>query len=144
MKARNAPRIVRIGALELRFHVDESDGAGDVVMFEFVVPPKARVPVPHFHEACDEIVYGLDGTMTTTLDGEVHEVRKGDVVFVPRGKVHHHANLHDDTARAMIVIAPGTIGRRYFEEMAEAVSQPGPPDMAKMQEIMRRHGLVPA
>ncbi|GGJ14829.1 cupin domain-containing protein [Neoroseomonas lacus] len=144
MEVQTAPRIVRIGALELRFHVDETDGAGDVVMFEFIVPPKARVPVPHFHESCDEIVHGLDGTMTTTLDGRAHEVRKGDVVFVPRGKVHHHANLHEDTARAMIVIAPGTIGRRYFEEMAEAVSQPGPPDMTRMQDIMRRHGLVPA
>lgn len=138
------PRIVRIGALELRFHVDETDGAGDVVMFEFVVPEKARVPVPHFHEACDEIVYGLEGTMTTTLDGVAHEVRKGDVVFVPRGKVHHHANLHEGTARAMIVIAPGTIGRRYFEEMAELVSRPGPPDVVQMKTVMLRHGLVPA
>jgi quercetin dioxygenase-like cupin family protein len=139
-----SPRIVRIGALELRFHVDETDGTGDVVMFEFVVPEKARVPVPHFHEACDEIVYGLEGTMTTTLDGVAHEVRQGDVVFVPRGKVHHHANLHDGTARAMIVIAPGTIGRRYFEEMAEIVSRPGPPDPAQMKAVMLRHGLVPA
>lgn len=144
MEASKSPRIVRIGALELRFHVDEDDGAGDVVMFEFVVPSNARVPVPHFHGACDEIVYGLEGIMTTTLDGMVHEVRPGDVVFVPRGRVHHHANLHDGTARAMIVIAPGTIGRRYFEEMAEAVSQPGPPDMALMKAIMLRHGLVPA
>ena len=138
------PRIVRIGALELRFHVDETDGAGDVVMFEFVVPEKARVPVPHYHEACDEIVHGLEGTMTTTLDGVAHEVRPGDVVFVPRGRVHHHANLHDGTARAMIVIAPGTIGRRYFEEMAELVSRPGPPDVAQMKAVMLRHGLVPA
>ncbi len=144
MEARRPPRLVRIGALELLFHVDETDGAGDVVMFEFTVPPAARVPAPHYHEACDEIVHGLAGVMTTTLDGVAQEVRPGDVVFIPRGKVHHHANLHDSTARAMIVIAPGTIGRRYFEEMAAAVSQPGPPDMARLQEIMLRHGLVPA
>jgi quercetin dioxygenase-like cupin family protein len=144
MEALVRPRIVRIGALELRFHVDETDGAGDVVMFEFVVPSEARVPVPHYHEACDEIVYGLEGTMTTTVDGVIHDVGRGDMVFVPRGKAHHHANLHGDTARAMIVIAPGTIGRRYFEEMAELVSQPGLPDVAKMKDIMLRHGLVPA
>jgi quercetin dioxygenase-like cupin family protein len=144
MDVQIAPRLVRIGALELHFHVDETDGAGDVVMFEFVVPPKARVPVPHFHESCDEIVYGLDGTMTSTLEGQAHEVRRGDVLFIPRGQVHHHANLHEATAKAMIVIAPGTIGRRYFEEMAALVSQPGPPDLARMQEVMRRHGLVPA
>jgi hypothetical protein len=64
--------------------------------------------------------------------------------FIPRGKVHHHANLHEAAAKAMIVIAPGSIGRRYFEEMAELVSRPGPPDMARMQDVMRRHGLVPA
>ncbi len=144
METQKPPRLVRIGPLELRFHVDETDGAGDVVMFEFIVPPAARVPAPHYHEACDEIVYGLEGTMTTTLDGTAIAVRPGDVVFIPRGKVHHHANRDDGTARAMIVIAPGTIGRRYFEEMAEAVSQPGPPDMARLTEIMLRHGLVPA
>ena len=143
----NSPKpsgTVRIGAMELHFRVDETDGAGDVVMFEFVVPPKARVPAPHYHESADEIVYGLDGTLTTTLDGEIHEVQKGDVVFVPRGRVHHHANPHDETARALIVIAPGTIGRRYFEEVAEAVNIPGPPDLARLKDIMLRHGLVPA
>ena len=144
METQTTPRIVRIGGMELRFRVDETDGQGAVVMFDFIVQPKARVPAPHFHEAADEIVYGLEGTLTTTLDGKVHEVRKGDVVFVPRGKVHHHANLHDDTARAMIVIAPGTIGRRYFEEVAEVVSVPGPPDLGRLKEIMLRHGLVPA
>jgi len=144
MTSQVPPRIVRIGALELRFHVDETDGAGDVVMFDFVVPPEARVPAPHYHEACDEIVHGLDGVMTTTLDGAVHEVRRGDVVFIPRGHVHHHANRHAETARALIVIAPGTIGRRYFEEMAEAVRPPGPPDMETLKAIMLRHGLVPA
>ena len=144
MEALVRSRTVRIGQLELHFHVDESDGSGDVVMFEFVVPPAARVPVPHFHEACDEIVYGLEGTMTTTLDGVAHEVRKGDVVFVPRGKVHHHANLHEGTARAMIVIAPGTIGRRYFEEVAAEATAPGGPNPARMKDIMTRHGLIPA
>lgn len=144
MEASHPPRLVRIGALELRFRVDEDDGAGDLVVFDFIVPPKARVPIPHYHEACDEVVYGVSGTMTTTLDGVAHAVRAGDVVFVPRGKVHHHANPHDETAHVLIVIAPGTIGRRYFEEMAAAVSAGGPPDPAVMQAIMLKHGLVPA
>lgn len=144
MEAARPPRIVRIGALELRFRVDEEDGAGDVVVFDFIVPPRARVPQPHFHDAADEVVYGLSGTLTTTLEGVAQEVRPGDVVFVPRGKVHHHANPHDETAHALIVIAPGTIGRRYFEELAPVVNAPGPPDLARVKEIMLRHGLVPA
>ncbi len=136
--------IVRIGALELRFLIDETRGSGDLVMFEFAVPAEARVPAPHFHRDVDEAVYGLEGTLTTTLDGQKHEVRPGDAVFIPRGSVHHHENLHPGTARALIVLTPGSIGRRYFEEVAEAVNVPGKPDPARVKDVMLRHGLVPA
>ena len=27
------------------------------------VPPKARVPAPHYHRELDEVVHGLDGTL---------------------------------------------------------------------------------
>ncbi len=136
--------VVRIGSLELRFLVDETQGSASVVMFEFVVPPNARVPAPHHHRDVDEVVYGLEGTLTTTLDGRRHELRTGDSLFLPRGSVHHHENLHPETARALIVLTPGSIGRRYFEEIAAAVNVPGKPDPAKVEEIMLRHGLVPA
>ena len=137
-------KVVRIGAMELRFLVDEMQGSGDLVMFEFVVPAEARVPAPHFHRDVDEAVYGLEGTLTTTVDGQKHEVRRGDAVLIPRGSVHHHENLHAETARALIVLTPGSIGRRYFEEVAEEVNVPGKPDPARVNEVMLRHGLVPA
>ena len=137
-------RVVRIGGMTLRFRVDETQGAGDLVMFEFEVLPKARVPVAHFHRDVDEAVYGLDRTLTTTVDGVRHEVRPGDVVFIPRGAVHLHENLHEHTARALVVLTPGTIGRRYFEEVAAEATAPGGPNPARMKDIMTRHGLIPA
>src|SRR4051812_1530965 len=136
--------VVQIGSLELRFLVDETQGSGSVVMFEFVVPPNARVPAPHHHLEVDEVVYGLEGTMTTTLDGRKHEIRKGDSLLLPRGSVHLHENLHPETARVISVLTPGSIGRRYFEEVAAAVNVPGKPDLAEVKQIMLRHGLVPA
>src|SRR3712207_7528754 len=68
---------VRIGSLELLFLVDETSSSGSLVMFEFLVPPNARVPAPHFHKEVDEVVYALEGTTTTTLDGQKHELRAG-------------------------------------------------------------------
>lgn len=136
--------VVRIGSLELRFLVDETQGSGSVVIFEFVVPPNARVPAPHYHREVDEVVYALEGTVTTTLDGHKQELRKGESLLIPRGSVHTHENLHDETARALIVMTPGSIGRRYFEEVAQEVNVPGKPDLAKVKDIMLRHGLVPA
>jgi quercetin dioxygenase-like cupin family protein len=130
--------------MELRFHVDENDGSGDLVMFEFMVPPGARVPEPHYHESVDEVIYGLEGTMTTMRDGERHEIRPGDSLLIRRGQVHHHANAGEVSAKAMVVLNPGTIGRKYFEEIAEVVNVPGKPDLAKVREIMARHGLVTA
>jgi hypothetical protein len=52
--------------------------------------------------------------------------------------------VHDETARALIVLNPGSIGRAYFEEIAEVASGPGKPDPARLKEIMLRYGLVPA
>src|SRR5829696_5888328 len=80
--------IVRIGALTLKFLVDERASAGKAVMFEMTVPEGARVPAPHYHRDVDEVVYGLSGTLTMTVDGTAHEVMDGAAVFVPRGVVH--------------------------------------------------------
>jgi quercetin dioxygenase-like cupin family protein len=135
---------VRIGQLELRFLRDETQGSGDLVMFEFTVPPAARVPAAHYHEAVDEVVYGLEGTLTVTRDGERHEICKGDAIVIPRGSVHHHQNLHGETSRSLVVLNPGSIARRYFGEIAGAVNVAGPPDPARVQDIMMRYGLIPA
>jgi quercetin dioxygenase-like cupin family protein len=124
--------------------VDETQGSGDLVMFEMAVQSNARVPVPHYHREVDEIVYGLAGVLTTTVDGVKREVRAGESVLIPRGVVHHHETLGAETSRALFVLNPGSIGRAYFEEIAKAVSGPGKPDPARLKEIMLRHGLVPA
>jgi hypothetical protein len=42
------------------------------------------------------------------------------------------------------VLTSGSIGRGYFEEVAQEVNVAGKPDLAKVKEIMLRHGLVPA
>lgn len=131
---------VRLGPLEMRFLVDENN----LVMFEFTISPGAQVPVRHFHESVDEVIYGLSGTTTTSRDGEKHELRAGQSLLIPRGSVHTHENLHGEAAKSLIVMTPGTIGRSYFEEMAHAAAGPQKPDPAKLKEIMQRYGLVPA
>jgi quercetin dioxygenase-like cupin family protein len=129
--------------MEVRLLIDEDQSSGSLVMFEFVVPPQARVPVAHFHRDVDEVIYGLSGTMTTTLDAMKHEVHAGDTVFIPRGYVHTHENLHSETAKALITTTPGLIGRRYFEEMALAINVQGKPDIEHVKAIMRLYGIVP-
>jgi mannose-6-phosphate isomerase-like protein (cupin superfamily) len=42
----------------------------------------------HFHERTDEVYYVIEGEGTMVLDDERVEVRKGMVVYVPRGVKH--------------------------------------------------------
>ena len=70
----------------------------------------------------------------------------GQMLTIPRGAVHRFENNTDKAAKALCVITPAVLGPDYFREMAAAAlaAQGGPPDRAKMVEIMLRHGLTPA
>ena len=61
-------------------------------------------------------------------------------------EIHRFDNLAPQDAKALCVITPAAIGPEYFREMAEVMraAAGGPPDRAKIAEIMRRHGLTPA
>lgn len=141
MQQPDSNAVVRIGALELTFLVDETQGSGDLVIFEFLVPPGARVPEPHYHRFVDEFVYGLEGTLTSTINGQRRELKTGESLMIPRGTMHHHANLHDVPAKALVTLNPGSIGKRYFVEIGAAVSS-GPPDPAVIADIMARYDLL--
>jgi quercetin dioxygenase-like cupin family protein len=142
---RNAgPEVIRAGQIEILFRLRADQTGGGVSMFEFRVPTQARVPVPHSHDAFDETVYGLGGVMTWQLDGREVRVGPGDVLFIPRGRVHHFANNEPEDARNLGVITPGLLGPAYFREIADALNAGGPPDVERLMEIMRRHGLRPA
>ena len=53
---------------------------------------------------------------------------------------------HDAVEVLERMITPAALGPQYFREAAEVINAAagGPPDRARMAEIMRRHGLTPA
>src|ERR1700712_5537530 len=137
-------QLVKIGQLELNFLFDGTDPQNPFVLFEFLIPPGAKVPVPHYHKHVDEVLYGLEGITTSTVNGEVIYIAPGDRLFIPRGAVHHHDNKTDQPAKTLCVLTPCDININYFRELG-AIIQPGvPPDPAKAAEIMNRYGLIPA
>ncbi len=135
---------VQIGQLELTFIVSGEECGGHVDVFEMMVPPGARVPIPHFHTEIDEVVVGLEGVLTYRVGDTTHEVRPGDRVFSPRGVEHHFQNLHDTPARALNILTPGKTGIGYFRDVAAVINAGGPPDMAKLAGVMKHYGLVPS
>ena len=135
---------IRVGQLELRFLLEGDAAGGSIAVFEFVVPAGARVPIAHSHDGYEETIYGLEGTLTWTVDGRRVDVGPGEVLCIPRGVVHRFENEYDVDARMLGIVTPGILRSDYFRELAALAGAGGPPDPAAIGEVMRRHGLTPA
>jgi quercetin dioxygenase-like cupin family protein len=142
-----ADETIHLGPLTLHFLVTGEQSAGTVAVFELMVPAGQRLAAPaHSHDHYEETVYGIDGVLTWTVDGKAIDVGRGEALCIPRGAVHRFDNNSAEDARGLCMVTPAAIGPQYFRETAEAVKAAGggPPDRAKMIEIMLRHGLTPA
>lgn len=138
---------IRLGPLMVRFLITGENSTGTLAVFELVVPGAQRLAAPaHSHDHYEETIYGIDGVLTWTVDGKQIDVGPGQALCIPRGAIHRFDNNGEHDAKALCVITPAAIGPQYFREAAEVINQAsgGPPDRAKMAEIMRRHGLTPA
>ena len=137
---------ITIGELGIRFLLEGEASGGAIALFEFSVPARARVPIAHSHDAYEETVYGLDGTLTWTVDGRQVDVGQREALCIPRGVVHRFDNEHDVDARMLAIVTPGILRPDYFREMAAVVEAAagGRPEPAALAEVMRRHGLTPA
>jgi len=139
-----ASEVIHVGRIDVRFRLEAGQTAGNLTMFESVVPARARVPIAHSHDSFDETVYGLSGVLTWTLDGRPSRMGPADVLFIPRGHVHQFENLDAEDARVLSVITPGLLGPEYFREIAEVLNAAGPPNVDRIMDVMKRHGLRPA
>jgi quercetin dioxygenase-like cupin family protein len=137
---------ITIGELAIRFLVEGEESKGSVAVFEFDVPAGAKVPVAHSHDGYEETIYGLEGVLTWTVEGTTTDVGAGEALCIPRGAVHHFDNTGDVDARALAIVTPGVLAPEYFREVAGVIAAAagGPPDLAAVAAVMRRHGLTPA
>ena len=142
-----ADETIRLGPLVIRFLVTGENSGGTAAIFEVLVPGGQRLAAPaHSHNHYEETIYGIEGVLTWTVDGKVIDVGPGQALCIPRGAVHRFDNLGSNDARILSTVTPAAIGPQYFRDAAEVINAAagGPPDRAKMMEVMLRHGLTPA
>jgi quercetin dioxygenase-like cupin family protein len=144
--AADTDEVIKLGQLTIRFLVEGATSGGSVAIFEFSVGPGAKVPIAHGHDAYEETIYGIEGVLTMTVEENRHEIRPGDALCIRRGAVHRFDNFHSTEAKALAIVSPGILRPDFFREVRDvlAAAAGGPPDIAKVGEVMRRHGLTPA
>jgi quercetin dioxygenase-like cupin family protein len=138
---------IEIGPLRIRFLLTGDDSNTSMSVFEVFVPAGQKLAAPaHKNDAYEEMLYGIEGVLTWTVDGTAIEVGPGQALCIPRGAVHRFDNLGSEDAKQLAVISPAIMGPAYFREAAEIVGSAsgGPPDRAKMIDVFLRHGMTVA
>jgi quercetin dioxygenase-like cupin family protein len=137
---------INLGGIDIQFLVEAKDSEGAATVFECTVAGGAKVPSAHSHDAFDETVYGLEGELTFTIDGETLEIGPGDSVCIRRGQVHQFVNAGSSEAKFLSVATPGVFGPDYFLQIRDVLTAAAgaPPDVGALLDVMRIHGLTPA
>lgn len=147
MQINPSDETIRLGPLAVRFLITGEHATGSIALFELTVPAAQRLAAAaHSHDHYEETIYGIEGVLTWTVDGQQIDVGPGQALCIPRGAIHRFDNNGTQDVKVLCAITPAAIGPQYFREAAEVIvaAAGGPPDRAKMAEIMLRHGLTPA
>ena len=145
IKVNPSEESIKIGPLGIRFLLTGDDSSGSVSVFEVVVPVGQKLAAPaHKNDAYEEVLYGIKGVLTWTVDGTPIDVGPGQALCIPRGAVHRFDNLGNEDVKQLAIISPAIMGPAYFREAAEVIVAAGcsPPDHAKMMDVFRRHGMT--
>lgn len=139
--------VITLGALAIRFLLTGTDTNASVSMFEFTVPAGQKLAAPaHKNDAYEEVLYGIEGVLTWTIDGERYAVGPGQAVCIPRGAVHRFENVGSTDAKQLAVITPAIMGPAFFRDSREALMDAAktktPPDVARLGDIFRRNGMT--
>lgn len=92
---------------------------GAFSLLEALVPPRTGPP-PHRHNAEDETFVLLEGTLEIHVGDDAYRAEAGAVVLVPKGTVHHFANVGEGLAKMLFLYSPAGM-----EGMFPEIGAPG-------------------
>lgn len=104
----------------VRLKVEGIHSKGQMVLYEFTMPPRTSGPSTHIHENWDEAFYVLDGEVTFDVDGEVRKVPSGGCVFVAGRVPHTFWNASDQPATNLTVLTPSGL-ENLFDGISAAI-----------------------
>jgi mannose-6-phosphate isomerase-like protein (cupin superfamily) len=119
-----------------------ADTNGAITVVEDVLGPWASGPPLHAHDASDECLYVVDGSLLVQVGEERHQLDAGSFVWIPRHTPHTFANAGPDPLRLFGVSTPGGIEEFFAAQSSYLASVQGPPDRAEMARLAADWGQV--
>lgn len=108
-----------LNGIAIRGLAAPSRGATETMAWRITFGPGQRLP-EHTHDH-EEVFHVLEGSLTTSIDGEETRIGPGDTVMIPAGV--RHTSFTDETSTASLLsIMPS--GTAMIRDTGERVSPP--------------------
>ncbi len=98
--------------------VSMSDSDGRAAIHTYRSPAGLPGPPLHRHLDCDEAFIVMEGELLFRAGDLEQHVKKGGVVYVPRGVVHAFANVSDSESVSVEMFLPADLEPMFFEVSA--------------------------
>ena len=139
---------VTFGTGMATFLIQGEDTDGNFSVQEMVARPGMEPPY-HVHEFEDETFYVLEGKVSVMIDGQVHELSAGEIIFMPRG-LPHTFRIRSEIARTLLFVTPAGF-EKYFRaigspakslELPAGDTRPAPDYFETVRNAAARFGIT--
>jgi mannose-6-phosphate isomerase-like protein (cupin superfamily) len=117
-----------------------SDGTGPWAAVQIDVPVRFHGPIPHIHDAFDEAIYVVEGTVLVLIgQEEMMEAPAGSFITILRGTRHTFSNPTDTPARILGLSSPPSEGLDFLRAVGAVLPAAGPPDPDAVRAVYESH-----
>lgn len=103
--------------IETKFLQTGKDTDGQLLEMETTYPARSHKPPPHYHPHQEEDFIILSGEMTVSMDGQLRILKQGDMLHIPKNKVHAMWNHTRTKAVVNWQVRPALDSEYFFEIM---------------------------
>ncbi len=96
-------RVDRAVKTQIEWLVDRHDGAPNFEMRRFTIKPGGSIP-KHYHPDVEHEQYVLKGRYKVGIGDEVHVVKAGDSIYIPKGTPHWYRNTGRGNAEFICIV----------------------------------------
>ncbi|MBY9068318.1 cupin domain-containing protein [Hyphomonas sp. WL0036] len=129
----------------VRLLLSSEESAGDVTVYEFLLPPRSPGSPPHTHSLEDEYFFVVSGTLDVLSNGQVLRLNPGDFAALNRGHAHMFWNGSDAPTELIMITTGGSFetfmngaGPRIAEAKPESAEDFG----AVISQLAAEHGIT--
>lgn len=129
----------------VRLLLSNEESAGEVTIYEFLLPPKSPGSPPHTHSLEDEYFYVISGTLDVLSNGEVLRLNPGDFAALTRGHTHMFWN-GSETPTELIMTTTGSSFEEFMAGAGPRIAEAKPANAeeagAVIGQLAAEHGIM--